>query len=113
MGSSYYDLSRTADLHQSNNQANCFHIPRAKAEPLTFNGKVVGDILQGNSVNCELISICPHGYGTHTEGIGHITPEKRSVPVPPPFLNAILVSVQTVNISETNDFYPTKEDQDE
>ena len=109
ISSSYFDLSRSANLHNSTEQPGCFYIPAASAEPLTFEGRVVGDILQGNNVNCELVSLCPHGSCTHTECIGHITPEKSCVIPPPPLMNSVLVSV---NCTKDGDEYFGKSSED-
>jgi kynurenine formamidase len=39
----------------------------------------VGDVNQGGSVNFRNISFNPHGNGTHTECVGHISKEKPSI----------------------------------
>lgn len=39
----------------------------------------IGEIKQGGSVNFRNIMFNPHGHGTHTECVGHITPESESV----------------------------------
>ena len=39
----------------------------------------VGEVAQGGSVNFRNISFNPHGHGTHTECLGHITEEIYSV----------------------------------
>lgn len=38
-----------------------------------------GSVKAGGSANCDLLSFYPHGNCTHTESIGHITPEQQSV----------------------------------
>jgi len=108
-----YDLCRKADFHNPTSQTNCFYIPNAKAEPLMFGSKVVGDILQGNSVNCELISLCPHGSCTHTECIGHITPEKQHVLPPPPLMYAILIHADPIAMGDSTDTYPCNHGDDD
>merc|ERR1712137_810332 len=113
LGSVYFDLSRTANLHSQNEQVKCFYIPEANATPLLYQGKVVGDISQGNAVNCEVISICPHGSCTHTECIGHITLEKSPVQPPPPIIKSLLVTVPSRQIESSQDSYPSNEKGDE
>jgi len=43
------------------------------------SGKFKGDVKQGGSVNFKDIRFNPHGNGTHTECVGHITREAQSV----------------------------------
>ena len=106
----WIDISRPADLHDPDKQTDCFYIPKAKSEALTWNGKIVGDVLQGNSVNCETITINPHGNCTHTEGIGHITREKKPVPFVNPFLHSLLITVPLITFSESGDSYTATND---
>ena len=42
-------------------------------------GDWVGDVKQGGSVNFRNISFNPHGNGTHTECVGHISKEDFSI----------------------------------
>ena len=78
----------TADLNQPISLAlgfgpgaenpNAFHINPANLEPIRV-GTFVGAVSQGSGANCEVITFCAHGNGTHTECVGHITPERISV----------------------------------
>lgn len=43
------------------------------------NGDWIGKVTEGASVNFNSITFSPHGHGTHTECIGHITPEFHSL----------------------------------
>ncbi len=58
-------------------------------------GDFVGSVRAGASVNFNDITFNPHAQGTHTESLGHITPE--AVPLlhepPPPWMLATLVSI--------------------
>ena len=47
-------------------------------EPVMENG-FVGSVAKGGNVNFRNIYFNPHGHGTHTECLGHITPEVFSV----------------------------------
>jgi arylformamidase len=47
-------------------------------EPVRVNG-FVGSVSEGGSVNFRNIFFNPHGHGTHTECLGHITEEVHSV----------------------------------
>jgi kynurenine formamidase len=57
---------------------SAFHIPAARFEPIRV-GDFVGAVAEGGSANCEVLTFCAHGNGTHTECVGHITPERISV----------------------------------
>lgn len=50
----------------------------AKMEPV-IAGKFKGEVKQGGSVNFKNVTFNPHGNGTHTECVGHITREAQSV----------------------------------
>jgi kynurenine formamidase len=76
-------------------QPNAFHLPRAEAV-VARGGDFVGDTRQGGSCNCETVQINPHGNGTHTECIGHLTNDRidvRSV-VRDALFPAVLLSVE-------------------
>lgn len=49
-----------------------------KTRPLALGG-FVGDMKQGGSCNAEVIEFSPHSHGTHTECVGHISPEHQNV----------------------------------
>lgn len=59
-------------------QPNAFGIDRATAEPYRV-GDWVGDTREGGSVNCFVVTLCPHGNGTHTECVGHIVDERVAI----------------------------------
>lgn len=59
-------------------QPNAFHLPEAQAEAFQA-GTFVGDTRQGGSANCAVITMAPHGNGTHTESVGHIIDERVAV----------------------------------
>lgn len=92
------DLSKPIDISISINgttqQVNAFHIPFAQIKPLQM-GDFVGAIAQGGPVNCYDVSFNPHGNGTHTECVGHISKHHHSVneEVKEYSGNAILISV--------------------
>jgi kynurenine formamidase len=73
------DLSQPHDLSiattQGENCVNAFHIAPPRFEPFTV-GSFIGSVALGGTCNCENLHINPHGNGTHTECVGHIS-EKR------------------------------------
>lgn len=55
-----------------------WYVGRPKFEPVKEDG-FVGSVAQGGPVNFTNVSFNPHGHGTHTECLGHITKEAESV----------------------------------
>lgn len=76
------DLSRPIEislpLTDDNTRVDAFHLPPLKKEPF-IAGSFVGDVLQGGPCNVNTITFNPHGNGTHTETVGHISREKETV----------------------------------
>jgi arylformamidase len=76
------DLSQPLDisipLNAGKNNVNAFYIPPVSMEPFTA-GNFIGDVSRGGSCNVFSISFNPHGNGTHTETVGHISKEKFSL----------------------------------
>jgi arylformamidase len=71
-------LSIAVPLDFDGPQPNAFDLPKATARAVRQGG-FVGDTRSGGSVNCESLSLVPHGNGTHTECLGHVTDERISV----------------------------------
>ncbi|MEO0473464.1 MAG: cyclase family protein, partial [Bacteroidota bacterium] len=72
------DLSKPLDISLEVGQAKCFYAPDPIAEPLVA-GDFIGAVKEGAPVNFFNLRLNPHGNGTHTECLGHITPEQNSV----------------------------------
>ncbi len=76
------DLSKPLDisilLRASKENVNAWYIQEPKIEPVT-DGKWIGKVSEGASTNFNNITFNPHGHGTHTECVGHITPEFHSI----------------------------------
>ena len=53
---------------------SAWYVAPMKLEPVV-NGDWIGDVNKGGSVNFRNISFNPHGNGTHTECVGHISKE--------------------------------------
>jgi len=76
------DLSKPIDISipLTNTDANpiAWYIEKPEIEPVTF-GDWVGKVSEGSSTNFNNIFFNPHGHGTHTECLGHITREFYSI----------------------------------
>lgn len=64
---------------------SAWYVDPPTMEPVRGDG-FVGEVVSGGSVNFRNVLFNPHGHGTHTECMGHITPEIH--PVDPIFRNA-------------------------
>ena len=65
-------LSNTEDTPRA------WYVDPPVIEPVNSNG-FLGSVIDGGNVNFRNIFFNPHGHGTHTECLGHITPEVYSV----------------------------------
>jgi len=76
------DLSKPIDISipLTNTDENpiAWYIEKPTIEPVRF-GDWVGKISEGASTNFNNIQFNPHGHGTHTECLGHITKEFYSI----------------------------------
>jgi len=54
--------------------ASAWYVDPMKLEPVVM-GEWIGDVNKGGSVNFRTITFNPHGNGTHTECVGHISKE--------------------------------------
>ncbi len=52
----------------------CFHAPSVSINPVVA-GEWIGSTLEGAAVNFKNVLLNPHGNGTHTECVGHISTE--------------------------------------
>lgn len=104
------DLGRAFDigivLDFEGEQPQAFGLAKASAT-VVAGGTFVGDTRQGGSVNCEGFTLYPHGNGTHTEGVGHITKERISVADVdlPPLMAATLLSVPLRRLGQLQESY--------
>jgi hypothetical protein len=78
----YIDTKQPLDLsiplrHGSEN-LRAWYVDTPRFEPVRANG-FLGAVNEGGSVNFRNVFFNPHGHGTHTECLGHITPEVFSV----------------------------------
>ncbi|WP_264566406.1 cyclase family protein [Flavobacterium sp. N3904] len=76
------DLSKPIDISipLTNTEENpiAWYIEKPVIEPVVF-GDWIGSIKEGASTNFKNIFFNPHGHGTHTECLGHITREFYSI----------------------------------
>lgn len=82
-GKSYnVDLDKPIDisipLRTGKENVNAWYCNPVTIEPVRM-GDWVGDVKQGGSVNFRNIQFNPHGNGTHTECVGHISKEDYSI----------------------------------
>jgi len=78
-----------------------WYIEKPEIEPVKF-GDWVGKVSEGSSTNFNNIFFNPHGHGTHTECLGHITREFYSINqcLKQFFFTAELVSIKPENIND-------------
>lgn len=76
------DLSKPIDISipLSNTDANpvAWYLDKPEIKPVVF-GDWTGSVKEGASTNFNTIVFNPHGHGTHTECLGHITKEFYSI----------------------------------
>ncbi len=65
-------------LHSGRDCVSAWYVEPMQAEPVRM-GDWVGDVKQGGSVNFRKLTFNPHGNGTHTECVGHISKEDYSI----------------------------------
>ena len=79
---SYIDTNKGHDLSipLTNDELNptAWYVDPPVFEPVRTNG-FLGSVSEGGNVNFRNIFFNPHGHGTHTECLGHITKEVHSV----------------------------------
>lgn len=78
----YIDTLRALDISiplvAGNENLRAWYVDAPKMEPVRANG-YIGSIKEGGSVNFRNVFFNPHGHGTHTECLGHITETVYSV----------------------------------
>ncbi len=82
-------------LTNTTDNPRAWYVDAPIIEPVIKN-RFNGSVKDGGSVNFRNISFNPHGHGTHTECLGHITPIVHSVnqSLKSYFFNAELISVE-------------------
>lgn len=76
------DLSQPIDisipLRAGEKNVNAWYVKPVEITPVVM-GNWIGDVNKGGSVNFRNIKFNPHGNGTHTECVGHISQEEFSI----------------------------------
>jgi len=70
------DLS--ISLHTGADNVTAWYVDPPRIEPVRM-GDWVGEVASGAAVNFRNVYINPHGHGTHTECVGHISKENYSL----------------------------------
>ncbi len=80
---------------------NCFYTDRPNFKPYTA-GNFIGNVALGGACNVDIINFTPHGNGTHTECIGHITAEQQSITeaLPQGIMVAKLITLNPEKVGE-------------
>lgn len=93
----------------SNQDARAWYVGKAIIEPVKTD-QFVGSVKDGGNVNFRNITFNPHGNGTHTECLGHITKEVYSINehLKEYFFKALLVSIEPT-LLDNGDYVITKE----
>jgi kynurenine formamidase len=104
------NMSKGYDLSIPIGNVKCFQAPDLVVEPFKA-GSFVGAVREGAPVNFFNVAANPHGNGTHTECVGHISKEIHSVnkAISRFHFVANLISV-TPSISQNGDFTITLEE---
>ncbi len=74
------DFSRPIDISRAVEKkgVKAWGVNEPVFEPVKI-GKWIGEVKQGGSVNFRNVFFNPHGHGTHTECVGHISSEDYSI----------------------------------
>jgi arylformamidase len=74
------DLSKPIDISipMHPKSARAWYVDPVQIEPV-MNEKFIGSVEKGGNVNFRNIFFNPHGHGTHTETVGHISKEIVSI----------------------------------
>ena len=70
-------------------------------------GDYIGDVRQGGSCNCEVLTFAPHLHGTHTECVGHISDKRVTIAdvFTGGMMPATLLTVEPKNPADTDETY--------
>lgn len=72
------DISISISDGRKKKGASAWYVSPPKFDPVKGEG-FIGKVSEGGSVNFTDVYFNPHGHGTHTECLGHLTPEAHSI----------------------------------
>lgn len=109
---SYIDTDEPLDISipmvEGKENLRAWYVDPPRMEPVRANG-YVGSVKEGGSVNFRNIFFNPHGHGTHTECLGHITETIYSVNQT---LKKFFFKAQVVTIEPAEQFNETFQEKD-
>lgn len=96
-----YPLDISLGVRHDGLGTNCFYTDRPVFKPYKA-GSFIGNVAQGGACNVDIINFTPHGNGTHTECIGHITAQQQSITeaLPQGLMLAKLLTVNPEKLGE-------------
>jgi len=109
----YIDTNQPLDLSlplsDTKENPRAWYVDAPRFEPVRANG-FIGSIKEGGSVNFRNVFFNPHGHGTHTECLGHITEEVYSIN---DTMKAFMCIAQLVSIAPKTKLYMENDEQDD
>ena len=98
----FFDLS--VPLVDGEGNLRAWYVDPPVFEPVRANG-FIGSVAEGGAVNFRNIFFNPHGHGTHTECLGHITKQVHSVnkAVRSYMCRAVVISVHPIQVKSSLD----------
>ena len=102
-------LDISIPLSNTSENPRAWYVDLPVIEPVRSNG-FTGSVIEGGSVNFRNIFFNPHGHGTHTECLGHITPIVHSVnkSLKTYFFKAqVITLIPNIRINETDGAFDT------
>lgn len=97
-----WDTERFVDISlavSAGPSVNAFHLPPALFEPFRM-GSFVGSVEEGGPCRCDVVTVAPHGNGTHTECVGHVAGAAYRLP---DCLNDVIVPARLVTVTLKED----------
>ena len=90
-----FPLDISIPLVPGKDNLTAWYVEPPRFEPVRANG-FIGSVAEGGSVNFRDVFFNPHGHGTHTECLGHITNEVFSInqTLRSFFCSALVISVE-------------------
>jgi kynurenine formamidase len=102
-------LDISLPLSDTSENPRAWYVDAPEFEPVRANG-YIGSIKEGGSVNFRNIFFNPHGHGTHTECLGHITEEIYSIN---DTMKTFMCVAQLVSITPKKKLFMENDEQDD